>query len=349
MTSEDPDGAEEAVAGLDAVTVRWLAEHAGVRDVREVRPLAGGNSNDTFLVDAASRRVVIRRPPRNPLDPSAHNLQREHRVLDALGPAPAPTPDAIALCLDDEVPSAPFLVMEHVPGVSVTDTLPEGLRAHPHAIADLGLAMMDALADIHSVDWRDAGLEDFGRPDGFLARQVGRWTAQFERNVTRDLPRFYQVAEWLQSNRPDEQLPTVMHGDFHLDNCLVAPDRPDLLAVIDWEMSTIGDPLLDVGLVLSFWGERPLTPCAMPAIQAVSRGTDAPTREMLADRYEQASGRSLENLDYYRSLAFWKLAAIVEGAYAQYVRGRLRSDYARELEQDVPRLLEEAARVASIA
>jgi aminoglycoside phosphotransferase (APT) family kinase protein len=179
---------------------------------------------------------------------------------------------------------------------------------------------------------------------------VSRWTRQFESYRTRELPRFGEVGAWLEAHRPSETTPTVIHGDFHLDNSLVSPGEPRLLAVIDWEISTIGDPLLDLGLALAFWGDRPIDPPALRQVQAVSRLPGALPREELAQRYEERTGRPVvDRLGYYLALALWKLAAIIEGAYAQYVAGTLTSDYARGLGEDVPRLLEEAARHTATA
>jgi aminoglycoside phosphotransferase (APT) family kinase protein len=323
-------------------TRRWLAEHAGVPEDAEVRTLAGGNANAAYLLSWPEGRVFLRTPPEGHIDPTAHNLVREHRVLAALGAAGVPVPRPLALCTDAEVPRAPLLVMEHVDGVSITDELPPGYDDTPATLRRLGEELIDALVEIHAVDWRAADLADFGRPEGFLGRQVGRWTAQYERNRSRDLPAFDRVAAALDAKLPADGDITVMHGDYHLDNSLVAPDEPRLLAVIDWEMATLGDPLLDVGLVLALWGDDRPEPYPFSRIQGISRGAGALSREELAARYEAASGRSVARLEIYMALALFKLAAIVEGAYTLYRRGELDSDYARGLEHDVPWLLAQA-------
>jgi len=328
----------------------WLRDRLGLpADRVSLTPLTGGNSNETVLVSAGDRRFVLRRPPRDPLAPSAHDMGREHRLLRALARTDVPAPRPVAYCADPEVIGAPFLLMEFIAdGVSLTDRLPPAYAGAPDAVGELGRGMVRALATLHRVDWRAAGLEGFGRPQGFLARQVGRWRAQLDRYRVRPLPLFEEIAAWLERNRPEEQPPTLMHGDFHLDNCLFSAHEPRLLAIIDWEMATVGDPLLDLGLALAFWGPRPIQECAMPRIQAVSRAPGAPSREELAAEYAELTGRSIERLDYYMCLAFWKLAAIVEGAYAQHVSGRLNTEYAAALERDVPRLLEEAACIAGL-
>jgi aminoglycoside phosphotransferase (APT) family kinase protein len=216
-------------------------------------------------------------------------------------------------------------------------------------VTQIGHAAVDALARLHSAPWRDIGLADFGRPEGFLDRQVKRWAGQLENYRTRELPWFDELAAWLAANRPPDGEPGILHGDFHLDNTLMSRSAPIAVeAIIDWEMATIGDPLLDLGLLLAFWGpDRPSDP-AMPRVQGVSRVDGAPTRAELASAYEEKSGRSVEHVHWYMALAFWKLAAIVEGAYAQFVDGRLDSRYAQELEHDVPALLREAAGFAGL-
>jgi aminoglycoside phosphotransferase (APT) family kinase protein len=277
-------------------------------------------------------------------------MEREFRVLAALDGTDVPVPRPLGLCADPEVIGAPFLVTSFVDGVSVLDVLPEAYHPGADSVRAVGEALVDKLAAIHGAPWREIGLGDFGRPDGFLARQVGRWRSQYATYVTRDLPLFDAVADWLEANRPPDAEPGILHGDFHLDNCLIARSPPArVMAVIDWEMATIGDPLLDLGLVLAFWGpDRPPHP-GFARIQAVSRLPGSPGREELARRYAARAQRSVDALPYYFALAFWKLAAIVEGAYAQYLAGEQDTEYARSLEHDVPALLAEAASFAGIA
>jgi aminoglycoside phosphotransferase (APT) family kinase protein len=275
-------------------------------------------------------------------------MAREYKVLCALSVTPVRAPLPIALCLDPGVAGAPFLVMDYINGVAITDRLPGAYGSDPVTLQRVGVEMMAGLATLHSVDWRAVGLGDFGKPEGFLERQVSRWSSQLASYQVRELPRFRQLGDWLEEHRPSTTQPALIHGDFHLDNCLFSPAEPRLAAIIDWELATIGDPLLDVGLALGFWGTRLTDPVAMPWIQAISRLPGAPSREMLAAEYTRRSGQSLERLPYYMALAFWKLAAIVEGAYTQFLVGDLHSDYARRLAEDVPLLLEEAAAFASL-
>jgi aminoglycoside phosphotransferase (APT) family kinase protein len=331
--------------------VAWLDAHLDEPGPFSWRRLAGGQSNHTYLLEGAAATMILRRPPDATIDPSAHSMEREHLMLQALGRSDAPAPRPLAFCTDLDVIGVPFLVMEHVAGDAVRDVLPPAAPPQPQAAREIGEALIDALATLQSVPWREVGLEGFGRPDGFLERQVGRWTKQFRRVQVRELPRFDAVGAWLEAHRPPATAPAIVHGDFHSDNSLTVFDGPArVAAILDWEMATIGDPLLDVGLLLAYWGSdgRPAD-LSFPEMQAFSRVPGAPAREELAERYAAATGRTVEHLDYYMVLSFWKLAAIVEGAYANHLAGSDDTAHARRMETQVPFLLEEAATVAGLA
>ena len=328
----------------------WLASTLGEEGPFELTPLSGGNSNETVSVTSPRGRWILRRPPAASLAPGAHAMEREHVIMEALSGREVPSPRTLGVLVAEGVPQTPALLMEHVDGVALTDALPSSYPPQPEAAQAIGEAVIDALADLHAVPWREAGLAEFGRPEGFLERQVPRWRKQLERYRTRELPYLDELTEWLADRRPETFEAGIMHGDFHLDNCLLTPAPPvRVAAIVDWEMATIGDPLMDLGLFLAFWGDdRPPEP-AMPRVQAVSRVAGAPSRASLAARYEARSGRSVERVDWYCAMAFYKLAMIVEGAYAQYLDGRLRTPYAAALEHDVPALLREAAAFARLA
>lgn len=325
--------------------VEWLNDAVGIavdRTRLAASRFAGGNSNETYLLTDGASSWVIRRPPEHSLDPSAHSMEREWRILSALGPTAAPTPTVLGYCRESDVIGAEFILMEYIPhSTAILDVLPEPYEL-PSSLIAIGNGVVDTLATMASVDWKAAGLEGFGRPDAFLQRQVPRWESQYRRNQVRDIPAFERLATWLAENLPPEQPPGIMHGDFHLDNCLLSVHRPEVLAVVDWEMATIGDPLVDLGLFLDFWSDRPCNPPAMARVQAVSRLGGAPSRELLIERYARRSGRDVSAIRWYEAFAFWKLAVVIESAWGQHVRGELDTEYSAALEYDVPCMFAEA-------
>lgn len=341
--------ARPAETPVTAPLADWLTDALGDPGPFTLEPVSGGNSNETLMLRSPVAQRILRRPPKDAIDATAHNMAREHRLLAALAATDVPAPRPLALCSDPSVVPAPLLVMEAIEGVSLTWDLPDSYAGDAATMRGMGDAMIDALALLHGADWRTIGLDDFGRPEGFLDRQVGRWTSQLERNRVRELPWHAELGAWLSAHQPPEGEPGIVHGDYHVDNCLLTLQEPiSVAAIIDWEMTTIGDPLLDLGLFLAFWGDERPDPPAQPKVQAVTRGRGAPRRAELAARYAELTGRSVEHLDWYMTLAFWKLATITEGAYGQYLAGKLTTPYARDLEHDVPRLLEEAAGFAGL-
>lgn len=322
----------------------WLEQATEDPGPFRLEPLGEGATTETLRVRSPAAEWVLRRPPRAPVaDRGAPSIERLYRLTMALADTHVPVARPLAVCVDAQVAGAPFLLMRHVDGVSVSDRLPDAYPRGPEPARAVGEALVDVLADVHSLPWRDLGLHTFGRPDGFLERQVERWSRHYHHHRHRELPEFDAVARWLALNRPPDGEPGILHGDFQAGNCLISPQPPARVeAVVDWDMATIGDPLLDGGLFLGLWGSERARPIAMPPVQGFSRIAGAPTRAELVERYERRSGRSLEHLDYYMALAFWKLAAIAEGPHAQFVAGRLDPRRGAALELDVPRLLAEA-------
>ena len=227
------------------------AHELGAGDV-EVQPVGEGHSNVTYALRREGANVVLRRPPRGPLPPSAHDVLREARVLSALA-GRARVPAVLAVCDDESVIGAPFYVMERVEGHVITSSVPSVLDS-PDDRRRIGEELVDALVEVHAVDWRDAGLEGFGKPTGYLERQLRRFLGLWEHNRTRDIPAVESVGEWLKAHLPESGPATVVHGDYRLGNTMMAPDAPArLLAIFDWEMATIGDPLADVGYLCMMW------------------------------------------------------------------------------------------------
>lgn len=279
--------------------------------------IPGGRSNLTYVVSDDTKRYVVRRPPLGHVLPTAHDMTREYRVITALHPTRVPVPRTLLLAEDTDVLGAPFYVMEYVPGTPYRrddELIPLGAER----TRAIGLQLVDTLVELHAVDPHAVGLGGFGRPEGFLERQLRRWKKQLDASRSRDLPGAERLHDRLAAAVPASPEPTVVHGDYRLDNVLVDPaDR--ITAVLDWEMSTLGDPLTDLALMIAY-AERNVA-----GLSFVSNATEAPgypsAAEVLA-RYTERSGRDTSALDWYVAFAFFKLAVILEGIYYRFSRGQ---------------------------
>jgi len=306
-----------------------------------VVPIGDGHSNVTF---ALSTGVVLRRPPRGPLPPSAHDVLREARLLTALEPTPVRTPRVLAVCEDPELIGAPFYVMEQVQGEVITSTMPDALDTPPQRrrVAD---ELIEALVELHRVDWNEVGLEGFGKPTGYLERQLRRFTGLWEHNRTRELEQVEQVGSWLADNLPSSPPATVVHGDYRLGNTIFAPSAPArLVAILDWEMATIGYPLADVGYMMIYWTE-PSDDTGRFNLQSVTTLPGFPTRQELVAGYEQRSGRSMQALDWYVALALWKAVVFMEGNYKRALAGSTDDPYLKTFGEGVVELAQRALNV----
>jgi aminoglycoside phosphotransferase (APT) family kinase protein len=305
-------------------------------------PIGEGHSNVTF---ALSTGVVLRRPPRGPLPPSAHDVLREARLLSALEPTPVRGPRVLAVCADQEVIGAPFYVMEQVAGEVITHAIPPELDnpAQRERIAD---QLIEALAELHAVDWTAIGLEGFGKPTGYLERQLRRFGGLWEHNRTRELDQVEQVRVWLAANVPDSPPATIVHGDYRLGNTMFAPSAPArLVAIFDWEMATIGDPLADIGYMMIHWTQADDQPSTKFNLQSVTSRDGFPTRKELIARYERLSGRAAEALDWYVVLALWKAVVFMEGNYKRALDGSPDDPYLKAFGEGVVELAQRALRV----
>ena len=303
----------------------FLAHHGLCGDAADelrFEKIGEGHSNVTLLLRLGSRDLVLRRPPRGPLPPSAHDVVREARLLRALAPTAARVPRVLAVGDDPELIGAPFYVMERVAGEVVTSSLPPALDT----VAErrrIGEELVDALVEIHAVDWRACGLEGFSsRPEGYLERQLRRWLGLWEHNRTREIGAVERVGAWLREHLPASPPPTIVHGDYRLGNVMFAPQAPArVVAVFDWEMATIGDPLADVGYLCALWVQHDDPPLGMFELSAVTRGEGFPTRAELVARYERGSGRAMTDIRWYRTLALWKAVVFMEGNYRRALAG----------------------------
>jgi aminoglycoside phosphotransferase (APT) family kinase protein len=314
----------------------------------EADRIGEGHSNVTYLVRRGDERFVLRRPPRPPLPPSAHDVLREARLLTALDGTDARTPRVLATCDDESVlGGVPFYVMEEVAGTVITGDVPPALD-EPDERRRIGEELVDALAEIHDVDWRAAGLDGFGKPSGYLERQLRRFNGLWEHNKTRELEAVAEVGAWLADNLPESGPSTIVHGDYRLGNVMVGDEAPGRVrSVFDWELATIGDPLADVGYMTITWAQADdPEDLAFGALSAATRREGFPTRDQLVERYEERTGRSVDALHWYQALAIWKAAVFMEGNYKAYVEGRSDDEYLAMFDEGVPALAEQARQIA---
>ncbi len=326
-----PASGAAAPRGVDPVPVtRWLLDHVeGAVGPFAFDLIAGGRSNLTFRVTGADgTRYVLRRPPLGHVLATAHDMAREHRVIAAVGSTGVPVPPALGLCTDEAVNGAPFYVMGYVDG-EVLDSPEKAERLPLHLRRQASEHLIDVLADLHAVDIDAVGLGDFAKREGYVARQVKRWSTQWELSKTRELPAIDEVAEALRTRIPDQRGVSIAHGDFRFGNCLTDVEHGRIAAVLDWELCTLGDPLADVGYLGVYWYDG-------QAVNARSNDpTPAggfPTYAELLERYATRTGRDLSGIDYYVAFSCWRLAVISEGVYARYLHGAM-GDQQVDIEQ----------------
>lgn len=305
----------------------------------EVTLIAGGKSNLTYLLRGDAGELILRRPPSGDLLPTAHDMAREVRVQRALAGSPVPTPPVVLDEPDPGTIGSPFYVMERVYGHVIRDVLPP---AYADTAADrtrLADALVDTLVELHAVDPPAVGLAGFGRPDGFLDRQVRRWTAQSLSSRTGEVPALDELAARLSRSVPRSARGTIVHGDYRLDNCLMHPTDPGrVAAVLDWELSTLGDPLADLGLLLLYWPE-PGEP-EIPLVPTVTGSGGFPGRAHLLDRYAAGSGADLDRVGWYHAFAQFKFAVIIQGVQARAEAGAMGGQQFAKVDADVVRLAE---------
>ncbi len=343
------------VPGIEepARLAKWLAQAglADLGDLRGVQLILGGRSNLTYRLDLDGGRVVLRRPPLGHVLPTAHDMNREYRVLTALTDTVVPVPRPLAICHDAEVVGAPFYVMQHVDG-QVLRTLEDGERLAEAQAAELSDLLASMLAAIHGVDLAAAGLSNFGRPEGYLARQLARWQRQWELSCTREVPGYDALVARLAAGLPASAEGTLVHGDFRLDNTLVRLGPPaSIAAVVDWEMSTLGDPLADLGLTLMYWADADDDPQWLE-INVGAAVTALPgfySRERFAARYAQLTGRDLSGIGYYIAFGHFKLAVVLEGIHARFLAHQTVGEGFEREGIAVPKVIERAHNMLDLA
>lgn len=313
------------------------------------RLVPGGLSNLTYLLDDGTHRWVLRRPPLGHVLATAHDMNREHRVISALAPTDVPVPKTHLLCSDTDVIGAPFYLMDFVDGMAIRTRQECGTLSEPQR-HDIALRLVDVLATLHSVVPEGVGLGDFGRPHGFLERQVRRWNKQLDASRSRELPGIDELHDWLAKHLPESANTAIVHGDYRLDNVLVTTEPLGISAVLDWEMATQGDPLSDLGLMYVYWlgtgsGDDPDDPIT----EGVTAMPGFPRWSELAARYAERTGFNIDALDWYVAFGYFKLAVVLEGIYYRFSQGATVGEGFERLGERVPPLIEKglAARGAS--
>ena len=331
----------------EALTAYLRGKLEGVEDGFAVRQFPGGHSNLTYLLEAGGKEYVLRRPPLVPVAPKAHDMAREYNVLVAIHPLLPQAPRAFLLCDDPGVIGAVFFIMERRRGLVLRREVPAPWAGDPDFGRRVSEAFVDCLAALHAVDVSRVML---GKPAGFLERQVNGWAGRWQRAQTEALPQMEQLITWLQERLPDSPPATVVHNDYKLDNLMLdAADPGRVEAVLDWEMATAGDPLVDLGCVMCYWPEA-----GDPAVrrEALSSITTLPgwfTRAQLVERYAQKTGRDVSGLGYYEVFGIFKIAVVLQQIYFRYKRGQTRDERFRNFDERVRGLVEVAAVVAEKA
>jgi aminoglycoside phosphotransferase (APT) family kinase protein len=310
-----------------------------------VRQFGGGAANLTYLLDYGTHQYVLRRPPLGPVARGAHDMEREYTVLSRLHTAYPPAPEAFLYCDDENVIGSDFFIMERREGVVVRKTLPEAFDT-PDAPRQVAFALVDALVDLHAVDYEAVGLGDLGQPEGFIKRQVEGWWRRWNKAKTDDLDAMHRLYDWLRDHLPESSDATLVHNDYKLDNAMLDPDDPGhLVAVFDWDMCTLGDPLNDLGALLTYWiqADDP-QPFHFMAMMPVDERF--PSRQDLARRYADRSGRDIADLQYYHALGLYRLTVILAQIYIRYRRGQTQDERFAALGDLMPLTAQAAQQVA---
>ncbi len=316
---------EQSLPGYDTPAVeRWIADHVtAIKPPLKWTRLEGGHSNLTFLIeDGDGRKAVIRRPPLGELLPKAHDMAREWSLISALGPTAVPVPGAYGFCDDKSVTGALFYVMGHIDGHPLYNSDDTARWVPQQHRTKLAHSFIDVLADLHSIDPAAVGLGDLGKTDSYIGRQLKTWYRSWMASIEGaqyDDPRAHELQQYFLDHLPEQGPARIVHGDYGVHNCLVGADCT-IAAVVDWEISTLGDPLADLAYALNQWPDP--TDALPPRPEAATSPPGFPSRTSLAARYATRTGRDLSHLDYYVGFNRWKSAAIVHGVYARYLEGK---------------------------
>ena len=339
-------GEELEVERLAAYLRERLPELAGPLEIEQ---FPRGFSNLTYLLRAGSRELVLRRPPIGAAVKSGHDMGREHRILSRLHAVYDKAPEPLVYCEDPEVLGAPFYVMERVEGVILRPKMPEPMHPPPERMAAIAEGFVETLAELHAVDFEAAGLGELGRPDGYVRRQIDGWAGRYEKARTDDIPEMTEIAAWLDARAPAESGAALIHNDFKYDNLVLDPeDGTRVIAVLDWEMATLGDPLMDLGTSLGYWVDPQDPPELRQLALSPTLLPGNPTRAELVERYASASGREVADPVFYYVYGLFKIAVIVQQIYARYRAGHTSDRRFAHLIEGVRACSRAAARAAEL-
>jgi aminoglycoside phosphotransferase (APT) family kinase protein len=321
----------------------------GLEGKMEVLQFPGGAANLTYQVTFGDREFVLRRPPLGPVAPRSHDMAREFKVLSGLEGRFAAAPKAYLLCEDPSVIGATFIVMQRCRGVVPRGSVPRELDDKPNGRMRMSWTLIDTLADLHSVDVKAAGLADLGKAEGFVARQVRGWKQRWDAAKDVEIPAFDRHYEWLMANLPAETSGGLVHNDFKFDNTMFESGNPDrIVAVLDWDMTTLGDPLMDLGTLLAYWVE-PTDAAERGPMLAITAQPGFPTRVQLAERYAQRRGIDVSSIRWYEAFGMWKIAVIIQQIYIRYLRGQTQDERFKLFGERVQGLIRVAQQVANRA
>lgn len=313
----------------------------------EVSQFPAGASNLTYLIRIGDWEAVLRRPPLGPVPPKAHDMVREATLLSKLHQVFPLAPKPFVICRDPSVIGAPFYVMERREGVVLDDAFPPGEEPSEALCRKISRTVVETLVKLHAVDWREAGLDGFGRPEGFLRRQVKGWIDRYYRSRTEDIPQVEFLTRWLTRHVPESPAPTIIHNDFKLNNMLLDPqDLSRVVAVLDWEMTTVGDPLFDLAVSLSYWVEGDDPEEMKNVLPTVTTLPGFMTREEMMQLYARLSGRDLSSMHFYMTFAYFKLAVILQQIYFRWKRGQTKDKRFASFGERVRHLIHHAAGLA---
>jgi aminoglycoside phosphotransferase (APT) family kinase protein len=340
VTREGEEIAEEALR-------EYLRGRMEVADDLTIEQFPNGHSNLTYLLRSGAREYVLRRPPLGPVAPKAHDMVREYRVLRAVHPHFPQAPEAFVVCEDPAVLGAPFFVMERRRGIVLREAIPREIAAMPDHPRTISEGFLDALVRLHAIDVSRGGLRDLGKPEGYVERQVRGWADRWARAKTEEVEEMEEVIRWLAARIPAPLAPTLVHNDYKLDNVMLAVGSPDRVeAVLDWEMTTLGDPLSDLGLSLCYWAWATAPEVRVAGIPALTSNPGWYTRDELVERYAGRTGRDVTRIGYYEVLGVFKLAVIIQQIYCRFHRGQTQDERFRNFGERAQALARLAARLA---